>query len=120
MAQAQRWQPNAKAAARWAATRDGDVSFAVRTARDVEGRGMDRQFRSASVVKAMMMVTYLRAARDRPLTAADRALLGPMIRSSDNDAATHIRNLVGNEAITRVAKAAGMTRFEMNIVWGTA
>jgi hypothetical protein len=58
--------------------------------------------------------------RDRPLTAAERALLGPMIRSSDNDAATEVLDVVGGEAVTRLGRAAGMTRFAMNVVWGWA
>jgi Beta-lactamase enzyme family len=119
-AQAQRWRPNVKAAAAYAAKRQGDISFAVRTHDRLRGVGLDRRYRSASVVKAMMLAAYLRqsSVRARALTSADTALLAPMIRRSDNDAATHIRNVVGNDAITRVGRAAGMTRFEMNIVWG--
>jgi Beta-lactamase enzyme family len=119
-AAAERWQPDVKSAARWAAERQGVVSFAVRTNRGVEGRGLDRQYPSASVIKAMMLATYLRqpSVRNRALAAGDRALLGPMIRWSDNDAATAVRNIVGNDAITRLATAAGMTRFYNNPVWG--
>jgi hypothetical protein len=115
-----RWRPDIAAAARYARSRAGDVSFAVRTSRGLDGRGLDRQFRSASVIKAMLMITYLRQShvRRRPLTATERALLEPMIRSSDNDAANEVRNIVGNDPVTRLARRAGMTRFAMNAVWG--
>ena len=38
----------------------------------------------------MLLVAYTRGARDRPLTADERALLAPMIRGSDDDAANAI------------------------------
>jgi Beta-lactamase enzyme family len=116
----ERWRPDVAGAAKWAQGRQGVISFAVRTPGRVAGRGIDRRFRSASVVKAMLMVTYLRRAdvRDRALHADERALLGPMIRSSDNDAASRVRDIVGDAAVSAMARAAGMTRFEMNPVWG--
>jgi beta-lactamase class A len=115
-----RWRPDVRAAATYANGRAGTVAFAVRTGKRLVGRGLDRQFRSASVIKAMLMVTYLRqrSVRSRALTAGERGLLEPMIRWSDNDAATHVRNVVGNPAVSRLARAAGMTRFVMDIVWG--
>jgi hypothetical protein len=115
-----RWRPDVRAAATYANGRAGTVAFAVRTGNRLVGRGLDRQFRSASVIKAMLMVTYLRqrSVRSRALTGGERALLEPMIRWSDNDAATHVRNVVGNPAVSRLARAAGMTRFVMNVVWG--
>jgi Beta-lactamase enzyme family len=119
-APAPRWRPAIAAAARYARSRAGEVSFAVRTSRRLDGRGLDRQFSSASVIKAMLMITYLRQShvRRRPLTATERALLDPMIRSSDNDTATAVRDIVGNDAVTRLARRAGMTHFAMNVVWG--
>jgi len=117
---AQGWEPDVPRAAAYAAQRAGTVTFAVRTADRLYGRGLDQQFPTASVLKAMLMTTYLRQAgvRDRPLDDADRALLRPMIRRSDNTTATQIRNLVGNAAIVRLAERAGMTRFAINPVWG--
>ena len=119
-AAARRWHPKIGAAAAWAHEREGVVSFAVRTKRRVAGRGLDRQYLSASVIKAMLMTAYLRSAavRDRALTAGDRALLGPMIRWSDNDAASRVRDIVGNGAIERLAHDAGMTRFVAHPAWG--
>jgi hypothetical protein len=119
-AQAQRWQPDIAGAAKWADSRLGSVTFAVRTDERLRGRGLDRQVPSASVFKAMLLVTYLRQAgvRDRALTAGDRALLAPMIRRSDNVAATRVRDIVGNGAVVRLASQAGMTRFAVRQIWG--
>jgi hypothetical protein len=119
-AAAERWEPDVAGAAAWASARQGSVTFAVRTEDRLVGRGLDRRFPSASVIKAMLMVTYLRRAsvRDRPLDAADKALLSPMIRRSDNIAATRVRDIVGNRAIVRLARRAGMTRFAINPHWG--
>src|SRR5829696_7123205 len=117
---AQQWEPDVAGAAAWAAQRQGFVTFAVRTRDRLVGRGLDRQVPCASVIKAMFMVTYLRqrSVRDRDLEAADRALLAPMIRRSDNVAATRIRDIVGNTAVVRLTDQAGMTRFEIASVWG--
>jgi hypothetical protein len=119
-AAAERWRPDVAGAAAWASARQGSVTFAVRTKDRLVGRGLDRQFPSASVFKAMLLVTYLRQAsvRDRPLEGGDKALLSPMIRRSDNVAATRVRDIVGNPAIVRLAHRAGMARFEIRQVWG--
>jgi hypothetical protein len=120
---AARWTPDVAAARQWAAGRAGAISFAVRTPERLVGSGVDRTYPSASVIKAMLLVTYLRqgSVRDRDLRAADRALLAPMIRRSDNVTATRVRNIVGNHAVTRLARAVGMTRFSMNPgVWGSS
>jgi hypothetical protein len=119
-ASAERWQPDVAGAAAWAEQRQGSVTFAVRTHDRLRGRGLDRQAPCASVIKAMFMVTYLGqdGVRDRDLEAGDRALLAPMIRRSDNVAATRIRDIVGNAAVVRLAEQAGMTRFEIDPVWG--
>jgi beta-lactamase class A len=117
-ATAQGWEPDVAGAAAYAAKRQGTVTFAVRTGDRLWGRGLDRQFPTASVLKAMLMTAYLRRAGDRPLTSGDRALLRPMIRRSDNVTATRIRDIVGNGALVRLARRAGMTRFAVNPVWG--
>jgi hypothetical protein len=119
-AAAERWEPDVAGAAAWAAARQGTVTFAVRTEGRLRGRGLDRRFPSASVLKAMLLVTYLRrtSVRDRALDAGDRALLSPMIRRSDNVAATRVRDIVGNRAIARMARRAGMRRFAIDPVWG--
>jgi hypothetical protein len=117
---AERWQPDVAGAAAWASARQGSVTFAVRTGDRLAGRELDRQFPSASVIKAMLLVTYLRqtSVRGRPLDAGEKALLSPMIRRSDNIAATRVRDIVGNPAIVRLAQRAGMTRFVIHPHWG--
>lgn len=115
---AERWQPDIAGAAGWAQSRAGAITFAVRTKHRLRGRGLDVQRPAASVFKAMLLVTYLRAARDRPLGAGDRALLSPMVRRSDNATASQVRNLVGNAAVVRFARRVGMTRFALGSIWG--
>jgi beta-lactamase class A len=119
-ATAQAWTPHVARAAKWADARHGSVTFAVRTEERLWGRRLDRKVPSASVFKAMLLVTYLRrsSVRHRALTDDDRALLRPMIRRSDNVAATRVRDIVGNAAVVRLARRAGMTRFVIADVWG--
>jgi beta-lactamase family protein len=119
-AQAQAWTPHIAAAAQWAHSRQGSITFAVRTDEHLWGRGLDTQVPSASVFKAMLLATYLRqrGVRHRDLTDTDRALLAPMIRRSDNVAATRVRDIVGNPAVVRLAHRVGMTRFRTARVWG--
>src|SRR5215210_265088 len=95
------WTPDVAAARAWSQTRQGVIAFAVRTEDRLWGIGLDRRFPSASVVKAMLLVGYLRrdSVRGRDLRAADRALLDPMIRRSDNIAATRVRDIVGNAGL---------------------
>ena len=117
-ATAQGWEPDVAGASAWAAKRQGTVTFAVRTHDRLWGQGLDQQFPMASVLKAMLMTAYLRRIDDRPLNVGDRALLRPMIRRSDNVTATQIRNIVGNGALVRLARRAGMTRFSVCPIWG--
>jgi hypothetical protein len=108
----------------FAAGRAGVVSFAVvDTAGRLRCHGCHRRYVSASVVKAMVLVAYLRrlAVEERALAASDRALLGPMIRISDNQAATvAYRHAGGSAALYRLARAAGMRRFDVDGSWGSA
>jgi hypothetical protein len=78
------------------------------------------QYSSASLVKAMLLVSYLnrKAVRRRALRPGERRLLGPMIRLSDNDAASAIYERVGVDGLNRLAHRAGMRRFAANPVWG--
>jgi hypothetical protein len=93
--------------------RPGNVSFAVRTERRMWGHHRLRTVPAVSVLKAMLMVAYLnrRSVRHRALRRSDRRLLAPMIRRSDNAAASAIRNLVGNRGLRRLARRVGMRRF---------
>jgi hypothetical protein len=114
------WAPDVRSAREFAATRTGEVSFHVRTEAEHWGLDADRAVASASVIKAMLMVAYLSrpSVRQRDLRAAERRLLGPMIRRSDNAAATRVRNIVGDGALRRLARRAEMKRFSVHPVWG--
>ena len=114
------WRPQTREAASYAATRAGEVSFGVRTGRGLRGVGVKRTVPSASVLKAMLLVTYLRRpeVRGRPLRGDERALLGPMIRRSDNAAASQVCNIVGTGGLTRLARRVHMRRFHATRPWG--
>jgi hypothetical protein len=115
------WAKRVAAAKRFAADRQGEVGFAVV---DEEGRmrgfHASAQFDSASVIKAMLMLAYLRQAdvRDRPLTEADKDLLAPMIKRSANAPASAIYERVGAGALDELARDAEMKRFSTNPSWG--
>ena len=69
----------------------------------------------------MLLVAYLNRAsvRSRAIRDTDRALLGPMIRRSDNDTANRVIGLVGAAGIYRVASRARMDRFVLRLpIWG--
>jgi hypothetical protein len=114
------WVPEVAAARAWAQTRQGAVSFSVRTERRAWGFDAARGVPSASVLKVMLLVAYLRQpdVRDRPLAHADRALLEPMVRWSDNATATRVRQIVGDDGLLALARRAGMGRFRPAPVWG--
>jgi hypothetical protein len=115
------WEERVRDAVRYGRSRTGAVSFAV-----VDERGRVHSFRrgaryaSASLVKAMLLVAYLRrgGVRGRRLHPYERALLGPMIRFSDNDAASAVHAQVGSGGLNHLARRAGMRRFIPNPVWG--
>lgn len=117
------WHPDVHAAAAWAAQRQGQVSFAVRTDRRLWGRDARRDVPCASVLKAMLLVAYLRRpnVRDRPLRAADRRLLVPMVRWSDNATASTVRTIVGDRGLMALARRVGMRRFRPAApIWGNS
>ena len=93
----------------------------MRTEDDFWGEGEDRVFPAASVLKAMLLVAYARAHDDRAFTAAEKALLNPMIRRSDNPAANELFTRVGPSGLRRLARAAHMGRFSpVSPVWGNS
>jgi hypothetical protein len=118
--------PTARALARaraFARTRAGIVSFAVvDTSGGLRCHECWRRYTAASVVKAMLLVAYLHSvsAAHRPLTPADRALLGSMIRVSDNEAATAVYLRVGDAGLERLARQARMKAFAVSGYWGYA
>jgi hypothetical protein len=107
------WRDGVTAARAYAQARAGTVSFAVRTERGVVGLAPDQAFQAASVVKAMMLVAYLRqpSVRARALRPDDRNLLTPMVRWSSNKDASAISVELGFGALDRLARRAGMTHF---------
>jgi beta-lactamase class A len=116
------WAPRMRSAKRYAKRRAGQVSFAV-----IDLRGRLHTYNradtapTASVIKVMFLASYLRqrSVRHRDLRRSDRRLLGPMIKRSDNVAATRVRDIVGARAIERLARDARMrdVRFDSQ-VWG--
>jgi hypothetical protein len=117
-------RPAAVAAARrYLDHRDGYTAFAtVDSEGRIGGRHLHRSFASASVVKAMLLVAYLRmrAAEQRGLDGGGRALLAPMIQLSDNDAATAVFSLVGENRVWALARQVGMTDFSLYGYWSSA
>jgi len=115
------WRPDVDRARKYARRRGGDVRFAI-----VDPSGRFRDFHGgrtapmASTVKVMLLAAYLRrpSVRKRNLRRDERKLLGPMIRRSDNAAATRVRDIVGEGAIRRVARDARMRHFRYSDSWG--
>ena len=115
------WEQRVDSASGYARLRSGRVAFAVVDSNGrVRGRHMHERHPSASVVKAMLMVAYLnqRDVRGRPLRAADKALLRPMIIRSGNREATAVRNIVGNGSLERLARRVRMKDFATRPSWG--
>jgi beta-lactamase class A len=114
------WKPDVEAARDYAQTRAGQISFALRAEGHLYGVDTRRTVPSASVLKAMLLVAYLCQpdVRSRPLAKADRDLLTPMIRRSDNVAATRVRDIVGNDGLVRLARRVGMRAFTPAAIWG--
>ncbi len=111
-------------AAAYLAGRLGRTAFAVV---DSEGRlsgiHVHWTFPTASVVKAMCLVAYLRrldAMGRRTVDPYSNSFLYPMIHVSDNNAATQCWSIVGDGGLYAVAGAAGMTDFSVSGSWGTA
>ena len=113
------WRQRVRAAERYARSRTGRVSFAIVDERGrVRGHRGGARYSSASLVKAMLLVAYLRSARGRGLDHSERGLLEPMIRVSDNDAADAIMARVGAGGLARLARRARMRRFVPSEAWG--
>jgi Beta-lactamase enzyme family len=109
------------AAARYAEAREGRVSFAVLASQGaLSGVDAGRAYESASLVKAMILVAYLRelAAQGREPTDLELQYMDAMIRVSDNFSATQLYELVGPDALDAVAADAGMRGFASSAFWG--
>jgi D-alanyl-D-alanine dipeptidase len=86
----------------------------------MHGFAPHRVYVSASLVKAMLLVSYLRGIGNRAPDAGERASLGPMITSSSNDAADTVYYRVGDAALYRLARLVGMRNFSVAGYWGNA
>ncbi len=101
-------------ATRWAARREGEISFALATPRGyVVGSGRTRPAPSASLVKTMLLVAALREAGEHPVPPAMRALLEPMVTASDNPTAVAVHARVGDAGLAAVGRAAGMRNLDL-------
>lgn len=123
-ATASSWDVRTDAAATYVDRRAGVESFALV---DEHGRLHGYRVRakapSASLLKAMALVAYLNhgTVRRRHLRDADRRLLGPMIRRSDNGAAAAVLRTVGARRLYRLAERAGMKDFSFAWpIWGNS
>jgi hypothetical protein len=102
----------------WARSRAGEVAVAVVDSRGaLHGFRATRRFRSASMVKAMLLVAYLRG--HRSVSPAMRGVLARMIEHSDNAAADLVYEIVGRRGLVRLARTAGMRRFRPDGGWIT-
>ena len=118
------WPSRVAQASRYLAGRTGRTAFAVV---DDEGRlsgvNVHRTFVSASVVKAMLLVAYLRrleAEGRHHVDSASNAILFPMINVSDNTAATTCWSIVGDSGLDAVARVAGMTDYSVSGSWANS
>jgi zinc D-Ala-D-Ala dipeptidase len=110
-----------RAVKRWLRARGGSNSWALL---DSWGRmhsfAPQRVYVSASLVKAMLLVAYLRGIGNRAPDAGERASLGPMITVSSNDAADTVYYRVGDAALYRLARLVGMRNFSVAGYWANA
>ena len=87
--------------------RNSDSAIAVVDTRGVlHGHNLDKQFTSASVIKAMLLVEYLRTHASVPADIEN--VLTLMITQSDNAAAFEIFGIVGAKGLEDLAHLAGM------------
>jgi hypothetical protein len=111
-----------RAARRFERARAGRKAFAVIDDRgELHGYEVHSRFHSASTVKSMLLVAYLRmlGSEHRRLDDDDKDLLYPMIHSSDNEAASDVLSIVGEARLNGVARAAQMRDYEpAGATWG--
>ena len=119
--EARGWEPDLAAAREYAESRAGHARFAVF---DMRGRlhhdGGGGRAAMASTFKVMLMVAYLRQDHvdGRDLNDGEKSLIRTMIRRSDNESATRIRDILGRGPIEALADRARMKHFHWNAIWG--
>ena len=105
-----------RAAFAWAAQRAGEVAVAVVDSRgNASGYHARRPFITASTVKAMLLVAYLR--RHRTVSDAMRATLTRMITVSDNPSSDAVYASVGRSGLLGLARRARMSSFRTGGGW---
>jgi beta-lactamase class A len=108
-------------ARQYAQARAGVVSFAYQDDRGrLHGYQPNLRYRSASLVKAMILVAYLRRVSwgTLPLDGAARSRLGPMITHSDNIDANWAYDRIGRgPTLDALARRAGMSSFGAASYW---
>jgi D-alanyl-D-alanine dipeptidase len=110
-----------RAARSYLSTRAGTNSWAlVDNWGRLTGFEPRRVYVSASLVKAMLLTAYLRGLGNHAPSAAERALLRPMITVSSNGAADTIYQRVGDARLYALAKLAGMRHFSVAGYWANA
>jgi hypothetical protein len=118
------WYPHIAKARAYAKTRSAStIGFQVKTAQGAWGWHATKTVPSASVLKAMVLVAYLRKSnvRHRPLTSREKGVLSPMIRHSSNSAANTAIGWVGRGGLNKLARAAHMKHFSFAYpVWGNS
>jgi hypothetical protein len=118
------WYPHIREAREYAKTRHaGSISFEVNTAKGAWGYRANHTQPSASVLKAMLLVAYLRKSnvRHRPLNSNEKSVLTPMIRRSSNSAANTAIGWVGSRGLYRLAHVAHMKHFSFAYpIWGNS
>ncbi|WP_433167262.1 hypothetical protein [Kribbella sp. CA-247076] len=89
----------------------GIAVYDRRSGQLVQRHNEDHRFRSASVVKLLIVLDYLwDRAPEYDLPDADRDRLDAMLRSSDDDAASHYWDELGGAALVdRMVKRLGLT-----------
>ncbi|MCC5574195.1 hypothetical protein IMZ11_00885 [Microtetraspora sp. AC03309] len=87
----------------------GYVVFDRQAGKVIANRQVHHRFRSASVVKILIAIDYLER-RKGAIPAGDAALLKPMLRGSDDDAATALWRRGGQgKIVQRMVKKIGLT-----------
>jgi D-alanyl-D-alanine dipeptidase len=96
-------------------------SFALIDSRGrMHGFQARRPYASASIVKVMLLVAYLRRLEGRMPPPADQRLLHTMIVLSGNKVASIIHRRVGDAGVWAVARDARMRDFSVSGGWGSA
>jgi len=116
------WAKRAASAGKFAKARSGRVSWAVvDPGGHVRGQSIHARHRSASVIKAMLLVAYLNHGDvpRRPLRGNEKGFLRPMIVRSDNGAASHTFGIVGQSGLQRLGRRVRMKDLGTSPAWGS-